>query len=220
MHAQVEKTKENKSKAAANNVAQKKSNVKQGFGFVDNRPGSFVQKHLVELVNNSSGPIQRQVNVYLQSSSTPKKKVIKAQGKVEDFKDGTGAGDEGWLGVEKYRARYEVESTDGKYENEGKVGPLKNKFTEANRGHVLAKRNGGDGQDEENIFAQDGGANNGTYKSFEAEMSSTLDEYDDNDKVLFVCYLEGKSISQGDIADAAESEASDISSDEMDTDSD
>ncbi|NEQ40512.1 MAG: hypothetical protein F6K40_31495 [Okeania sp. SIO3I5] len=37
MYAQVEKTKENKTRAVANSVAQKKSNVKQGFGFVDNR---------------------------------------------------------------------------------------------------------------------------------------------------------------------------------------
>ena len=45
-------------------------------------------------------------------------------------------------------------------------------------------------------------------------MSSTLDKYDDNDDVTFVCYLEGNHIYQGNIADAAESEASDISSDD------
>ncbi|QDO85491.1 hypothetical protein FM037_22320 [Shewanella psychropiezotolerans] len=39
MYEQVEKPKGNKSKAAANSVAQKKGSVKQGFGFVDNRPG-------------------------------------------------------------------------------------------------------------------------------------------------------------------------------------
>ncbi|MBL4706919.1 MAG: hypothetical protein JKY48_00570 [Flavobacteriales bacterium] len=37
MYEQVEKPKENKSRAVANSVAQNKSNVKQGFGFVDNR---------------------------------------------------------------------------------------------------------------------------------------------------------------------------------------
>lgn len=37
MYEQVEKTKKNKSRAVANSVAQKKSDVKQGFGFVDNR---------------------------------------------------------------------------------------------------------------------------------------------------------------------------------------
>lgn len=37
MYAQVEISKENKSRAVANSVAQKKSNGKQGFGFVDNR---------------------------------------------------------------------------------------------------------------------------------------------------------------------------------------
>jgi len=37
MYAQVEKPKENKSRAVANSIAQKKNNGKQGFGFVDNR---------------------------------------------------------------------------------------------------------------------------------------------------------------------------------------
>ena len=37
MFEQVEKPKENKSRAVANSVTQKKSDVKQGFGFVDNR---------------------------------------------------------------------------------------------------------------------------------------------------------------------------------------
>jgi hypothetical protein len=40
MYEQVEKPKENKSRAVANSVAQRKSKVKQGFGFVDNRPES------------------------------------------------------------------------------------------------------------------------------------------------------------------------------------
>lgn len=37
MYEQVEKTNENKSRAVANNVAQKKSSVRQVFGFTDNR---------------------------------------------------------------------------------------------------------------------------------------------------------------------------------------
>ena len=43
MYSQVEKPKENKSRAVANSVTQKKSNVKQGFGFVDNRQQSVAQ---------------------------------------------------------------------------------------------------------------------------------------------------------------------------------
>lgn len=38
MYEQLEKPKENKSKAVAASVVQKKGNAKQGFGFVDNRP--------------------------------------------------------------------------------------------------------------------------------------------------------------------------------------
>ncbi len=44
MYAQVEKPKENKSRAVANSVAQNKSNGKQGFGFVDNRPEVIAQQ--------------------------------------------------------------------------------------------------------------------------------------------------------------------------------
>lgn len=54
MYAQVEKPKENKSRAAANAVAQKKSDVKQGFGFVDNRPETVAQRILQKIANNNS----------------------------------------------------------------------------------------------------------------------------------------------------------------------
>ncbi len=53
MYAQVEKPKENKSRAVANSVAQKKPGEKQGFGFVDNRPEAVAQRKLHELAKNS-----------------------------------------------------------------------------------------------------------------------------------------------------------------------
>lgn len=46
MYAQVEKPKENKSRAVADSVAQKKSNGKKGFGFEDNRPETTRQRRL------------------------------------------------------------------------------------------------------------------------------------------------------------------------------
>ena len=46
MYEQVEKPKENKSRANANAVAQKKSNTKQSFGFVDNRPAALQLKNM------------------------------------------------------------------------------------------------------------------------------------------------------------------------------
>lgn len=46
MYEQVKKSKQNKSRAVANAVAQKKSNMKQGFGFVDNRPNTVAHKKL------------------------------------------------------------------------------------------------------------------------------------------------------------------------------
>ena len=51
MYVQREKPKENKSKAIANSVAQKESNVKQGFGFVDNRPEAEGQRALQRMMN-------------------------------------------------------------------------------------------------------------------------------------------------------------------------
>ena len=46
MYVQVEKPRKNKSRAVVNSVAQKKSNVVQGFGFVDNRPEALAQRKL------------------------------------------------------------------------------------------------------------------------------------------------------------------------------
>ena len=48
MYAQVEKPKDYKSRIVANSVAQKKSNVTQGFGFVDNRPKSIAQRKFLD----------------------------------------------------------------------------------------------------------------------------------------------------------------------------
>ncbi len=52
MHAQVKKSnKENKGRAIANAVIQNKSSVRQGFGFVDNRPEAKDQKNLQLMMN-------------------------------------------------------------------------------------------------------------------------------------------------------------------------
>jgi len=53
MYAQKEKPKDNKSRTVGNSVAQKKSNVKEGFGFVDNRPKAIIQRKLHKMVNNN-----------------------------------------------------------------------------------------------------------------------------------------------------------------------
>lgn len=69
MYAQIESPKENKSKAITNAVAQKKSNVKQSFGFVDFRPGVAQMKRLHVLA----------------SSSQRKQQVVQLQGIEEDI---------------------------------------------------------------------------------------------------------------------------------------
>lgn len=47
MYAQLEKPKENNSRSVAYSVTKKNSNVKQGFGFVDNRPEAIVQRSIM-----------------------------------------------------------------------------------------------------------------------------------------------------------------------------
>jgi len=51
MYEQVEKTKENKSRSVSRSVAQKKSNVKQGVGFVDNRRETVAQRRLQDIIS-------------------------------------------------------------------------------------------------------------------------------------------------------------------------
>ena len=229
MYEQVEKPKENKSRAAANQVTQKKSNVKQGFGFVDNRSENISQLKLQEMTHRHSVQprqpiqkkqidctIQRQVDV-LMGTNTAKKKQVYARGDVEGFQGGTAAGKTGWVGVTKYRARYTI-SDDDNHEDKGESGTLDNDFTNPEAGHILANQNGGDGGDPENVFAQDGGTNNGVYKSFENDMRKDLNKYEDDDDVEFVCYLSGEAITQGTIKDEGLDYASDISSDDLESD--
>lgn len=54
MYEQVKNPKENKTKAVANSVAQNKSIVKQGFGFVDNRPEVAAQRKLQKQTHKQS----------------------------------------------------------------------------------------------------------------------------------------------------------------------
>jgi len=241
MNTHVEKTKENKRQSVANAVTQKQGGGEPTFQFVDNRPEAITQRKLQEMANNSPqakqvaqlqlmankrsqaltiqhdttmSTIQRMVSVDLLTDNDDKKK-IRAKGNVEDFQGGTSAGTHGWVGVTSYRSRYEI--TDGTHEDTGSVGPLKNDFTNPEAGHVLAKQNGGDGADTWNIFAQDGGTNNGKYKSFEISMRNDLNKYDDDDEVTFTSYLAGVDIEEGgNIADEGLSDAMSISSEDSD----
>ncbi|MFG6107571.1 F-box protein [Leptothoe sp. EHU-05/26/07-4] len=58
MYAQVEKSKENKSKAVANSAAQKKSNGKQGYRFDDNRQSTIAQRQQIAIMSKH-GVLQR-----------------------------------------------------------------------------------------------------------------------------------------------------------------
>lgn len=67
MYAKIKKSKkENKSRAVANTVVQKKSNGKQGFGFVDNRLEAITQRALQEKATNKTNLNTRNNVVLLQ----------------------------------------------------------------------------------------------------------------------------------------------------------
>ncbi len=54
MYEQTDKTKENKSRAVTNSVSQKKSIVKHGIGFVDNRPATLRHQYLQRMIDEST----------------------------------------------------------------------------------------------------------------------------------------------------------------------
>ena len=54
MYAKVKNPKEIKSRAVANDVAQKKYGARQSFGFVDNRPEAEAQRRLIALTNKDT----------------------------------------------------------------------------------------------------------------------------------------------------------------------
>jgi hypothetical protein len=195
---------------------QERSRGSQGVSVVQKYAKGLTPKTLQDTTTST---MQRMVDVHLETDDDNKKSLV-ANGEVEDFKDGTTAGTRGWVGVKKYRARYQIDSKDGKYQNKGRVREHQNKFTKPEAGHILGMQNGGNGGDPENIFAQDGGTNNGPYKVFENKMRADLNKYDDDDTVFFKCYLVGDSISQGTIANEELGYASSISSDEESSDVD
>lgn len=84
MYAQKERTKENESRAVANSVRQKRSNGKQGYGFVDNRNEAIAQRKLQEVVNNSS---QTKQATQLHASSETKYSTIQRFYAVKDKKN-------------------------------------------------------------------------------------------------------------------------------------
>ncbi len=80
MYAHLEKPKDFKGRAIANNVGQKKSNVKQGFGFLDNRPSAIAQLKLTELVNDNG----RDGDISQKKKSNPATpNIVQKKGKVK-----------------------------------------------------------------------------------------------------------------------------------------
>ena len=75
MYEQIENPKENKSNAVANTVAQKKSNVKHGFGFVDHRPKTISLRVQRKMPDNNSQlrqlrSISKNLTQYVESVGT------------------------------------------------------------------------------------------------------------------------------------------------------
>ena len=79
MYAQVEKTKENKSSAVANSVCQRKNNMTQGFGFVDNRPEAVTQRKLQEMASSPQAKQDAQLQAMGDKYSAQKEPIQKKE---------------------------------------------------------------------------------------------------------------------------------------------
>lgn len=107
MYVQVEKAKENKSKVVANVVTQKKGNVKQGFGFVDNRPEAIVQRKMDEGVN-SVAPVKNYkfsnaiIGKVAQCMSWQESKALKSSDYDDPVADGVSDGGV-WMYILKHK---------------------------------------------------------------------------------------------------------------------
>ena len=155
---------------------------------VDTNPSS--EDLVSENSSSEVNPFQLAVNVTAQVR--PGSVVIKADGEASDFAGGDAADDNGWNGVEKYKARAVV----GEERVESDM--LNNDYLNAQAGHVLAQQNGGYGSDPDNVFAQDGGVNNGYYRStFENPMRAALNAAEDDTAVSFRAVLYGENITKG-----------------------
>jgi hypothetical protein len=148
---------------------------------------STKQTRLLSVPSLPTGCVLQQRKAVKIETQRMDKVVIATEGQAKEFKGGSSAKDNGWNGVDKYKARAKV----------GKNTPLEtptlnNNFLNAQAGHILAQQNGGDGSDPNNVFAQDGGVNNSAYRSIlENPMRTQLDTANDEDKVFFRVSLYG-----------------------------
>ena len=94
MYERVEKPKENKSRTVANSVAQKKSDRKQGFGFVDNRSECVAQRKVIKLSNINPNENQIAQLVKFKNTDTNKSyNVTEGSGRIDAVEiDGDGSG--------------------------------------------------------------------------------------------------------------------------------
>ncbi len=103
MYAQKEKSKVNKSRAVANSVGQNRSNTKQSFGFIDNRPESVAQRKLQKVIGaHSHKENQKKVEGSDYQASTTSQHMrafrdkvnmaVGTQGYNGEFKDVSGQG--------------------------------------------------------------------------------------------------------------------------------
>lgn len=220
MSTYLPNTNENKGSSLSNEPIQKKSRVASVPRFVDNRPEASVVSRLQSEANSSPQvkqlqalttnpmPIQRQAIVHAEERDTSV--VITADGEASDFQGGTSAKNNGWNGVKKYKGEAKVGDNASIIRTE-----LSNDYLNAQAGHVLAEQNGGNGGDPDNVFAQDGGVNNGTYRStFENPMRTQLNDAAPDDNVRFRVVLYGDNITQGPLVKVSE----DLDASEVETD--
>ncbi len=153
------------------------------------------------------GVVQRASHVYPEVRANSV--VITSKGVASDFAGGDDAKNSGWNGVDKYKAQAKVGTN-----TDIVLGMVNNNYIVAQAGHVLAEQNGGLGSDSDNVFAQDGGVNNGPFRAnFENPMRKQLNAADKNDKVNFRVVLYGDNIKKGPLSKNGDVDASDEETD-------
>lgn len=78
MYAQVEKSKENRSRAVANSFGQKKNNGRESFGIVDNRPGALP-------IKSEKNPIQKFTTITHQQAAIQRVRAKKTTETQEEY---------------------------------------------------------------------------------------------------------------------------------------
>lgn len=171
MYAQIERPKENKSRIVTNSDAQKKSNVNQGFAFVDNRLEAIRQRKLQKGINDRSKIVQKKKNTTYGEKNSVIQRVVAIAGSAgagvvsatityADLGTGTSPSVASNLIPSHAHALGVAVGAGHPYHHE--------------RGHLIGRQLGGDGGDVNNLVGLSDGTNAPLMADIEGEVRDIL----------------------------------------------